>query len=101
METKKKQETKIFSEQKDTMRIFYIQWNGNEDALTMMHEFIRDDFQTASLKLNTKIPESVVNIHCDINGGIFKKCIGSFKLDNDIEDLEYDHFKRVIDYMIE
>lgn len=96
----------IFSEHNyinDTTRIIYIQWNGNEDALTMMHEFIRDeysdDFYTLSLNLDNKIPESVVNVHCNTKHGNFEKCIGKLELDND-NDLNYDNIKDAIDYMI-
>ncbi len=85
----------------DTTRIYYIQWNGNEDALTMVHEFITDDdfytsSYTLSLNLDIKIPESIVNIHCNINNGIFevfKKCIGKLEFDN----MNYDTIKDTID----
>ena len=74
------------------MFCFYLQWNGNEEALTKLANFINQalyddmigDYSEVSIDIDTKIPESAVDLHCKIHdmncfSRMFQKCVGQFK----------------------
>lgn len=77
---------------RNELYVFYLQWTGNEKALKLLNEAItRSEFDelkeghiSASMDLNTKLTESVVDLHCKVNGPtgwhrMFTKCTGTFE----------------------
>jgi hypothetical protein len=86
--------------------IYYLQWNGNEEELTKLNTILSKalyddmygDYSFVMMDINTKIPESAVDIHCkvrDPNGywKLFTKCTGKFIYPFDEEDLEEDEYE--------
>ena len=72
--------------------IYYLQWTGNEDALTLLEKATekanstQDSYKIIySLDTSVKLPEHVVDIHCRVinpNNSyhkMFTKCTGSFE----------------------
>jgi hypothetical protein len=81
--------------------IFYLQWTGNEEQLTLLAEAtgkaIADDmdgdFSLFSMDIGVKIPESAVDLHTKIktfNGyfEMFTKCTGKFQSPFTLEEID-------------
>jgi hypothetical protein len=81
--------------------IFYLQWTGNEEQLMLLNKGIEHacyddiygDCSIVTMDINTKIPESAVDIHKRIqslNGyhKMFTKCIGTFTCPYNEETIE-------------
>lgn len=81
--------------------VFYLQWTGNEEQLTLLNKAIEKacyddiygDCSIVTMDINTKIPESAVDIHTRIqslNGyhKMFTKCIGKFHCPDDIDSTD-------------
>ena len=72
--------------------LFYLQWTGNETELTRLatclseadFRELRGDFVEVALDLGIKLPESVVDAHCQLKHTLnayhpmFTKCTGVF-----------------------
>jgi hypothetical protein len=71
--------------------VFYLQWTGNEEQLTLLDEAIRKscchfmdgDYSLVTMDINVKIPESAVDIHTKLKHfnafhNLFTKCTGTF-----------------------
>lgn len=75
---------------------FYLQWTGNEEALTKLHKMVSkgsyDYASQFSLNIDTKIPLEAVDIHCKASN-LFTKCTGKFTFpfyddDHELDELE-------------
>ena len=88
--------------------IYYLQWTGNEDALTRLEKLIDGasydefygDYSQVSLDTSIKIPQQLVDIQCNIRETIniyhrlFTKCVGTFTCPISETHLEEDECER-------
>ena len=85
---------------KEELFIFYLQWTGNEEALSKLYNIIQnshyDEITNESaiitMDIENKIPESAVDIHCKSRGPnkyntLFTKCSGKFIYPFDDDEL--------------
>lgn len=96
--------------------IYYLQWTGNEDALTRLEKLVEGasyddlyggDYSQVSLDTSIKIPQQVVDIQCNVHETInmyhplFTKCVGTFTCpisDKELEENEHER-ARILDEM--
>lgn len=83
--------------------ILYLQWTGNEKALTELHTVISSagyDMSGSSLlysmNIDVKVPEAVVDLHCSLtdvqySAATLYKCKGAFMLPFTKESLEMEN----------
>ena len=81
--------------------VFYLQWTGNEAELTRLAACLSEadfselhgDFVEVALDLRVKLPESVVDTHCQLKHTLnsfhpmFTKCVGVFRCPLDETDV--------------
>lgn len=88
--------------------VYYLQWTGNEEILTRLDRLINGasyetfygDHSIVGLDISVKIPESSVDIHCEINETInlyhnlFTKCVGKCTLTITDEEIEKNKYEK-------